>query len=184
MFHIHVRVDIWRCRVTRIHVSLHAPDRKTTNSHGNQVCHVFCRTQWVRILFVRYEDSGVHVAPNITQSSDDHRRDTSSVDHFSPGTWLIGKLTVFFSTSGVQLPETDLDQSHFRRATFTQQLKNRVDLTLAKVADLRITFNLDGAPIISKSHTHPSHSETSRLLTSSLSLGIPVPRSTQCMWGM
>jgi hypothetical protein len=39
----------------------------------------------------------------------------------------------------------------------------------------------DGSPIISKSHTHPSHSQTSRLLTSSLSLVIPVPRTTQCM---
>jgi hypothetical protein len=43
------------------------------------------------------------------------------------------------------------------------------------------TLNLDGVPIISTSHTHPSHSQTSRLLTSSLSLGIPVPRATQCM---
>jgi hypothetical protein len=39
----------------------------------------------------------------------------------------------------------------------------------------------DGTPITSKSHTHPSHSQTSRLLTSSLSLGVPVSRSTQCM---
>ena len=37
------------------------------------------------------------------------------------------------------------------------------------------------APITSKSHTHPSHSQTSRLLTSSLSLGVPVPRTTQCI---
>jgi hypothetical protein len=50
---------------------------------------------------------------------------------------------------------------------------------------LRITLNLDGAPITSKSHTHPSHSETSRLLTSFLSLGVPVPdRATQCIRGM
>jgi hypothetical protein len=32
-------------------------------------------------------------------------------------------------------------------------------------------------------HTHPSHSQTSRLLTSSLSLGLPVPRPTQCVRG-
>jgi hypothetical protein len=31
------------------------------------------------------------------------------------------------------------------------------------------------APITSNTHTHPSHSQTSRLLTSSLSLGVPVP---------
>jgi hypothetical protein len=70
-----------------------------------------------------------------------------------------------------------IDSIHFRRAAFAQQLKSRVGLALAKAAALRITLNLDGASIISKSHTHPSHSETSRLLTSSLSLGIPVPVS-------
>jgi hypothetical protein len=56
-------------------------------------------------------------------------------------------------------------------------------VALAKVAALRIVLNLDGVPIASKSHTHPSHSQTSRLLTSSLSLGLPVPRPTQCVRG-
>ncbi len=90
----------------------------------------------------------------------------------------------FFAASGVQLAQTDRGFFHFRRAAFSVQLKVRVDLPLAKTETLRITLNLDGAPIISKSHTHPSHSQTSRLLTSSLSLGIPVPRSTQCIRGM
>ncbi len=58
---------------------------------------------------------------------------------------------------------------HSRRATFGQQLKIRVGLSLAKTVALHIDLNLDGVPIASKSHTHPSHSETSRLLTSSLS---------------
>jgi hypothetical protein len=53
---------------------------------------------------------------------------------------------------------------------------------LAKTAAWRITLNIDDTPIDSKSHTHPSHSQTSRLLTSSLSLGVPVPRTNQCMW--
>ncbi len=66
-------------------------------------------------------------------------------------------------------------QFHFRRAAFAQQFKSRVGLALAEAASLRITLNLDGTPIISQSHTHPSHSQTSRLLTSSLSLGVPVP---------
>jgi hypothetical protein len=87
----------------------------------------------------------------------------------------------FFAASGVQLAQTDRGQFHFRRAAFSAQLKSRVGLALAKVPALRITLNLDGAPITSKSHTHPSHSQTSRLLTSSLSLGAPVPRATQCM---
>ena len=36
IFHRHVRLDIWRCRSTRIHVRFHLPHRKTTNSNGNQ----------------------------------------------------------------------------------------------------------------------------------------------------
>ncbi len=51
-------------------------------------------------------------------------------------------------------------------------LKSRVGNILTKDASLRIDLNLDGSPISSKSHTHPSHSQTSRLLTSSLSLGV------------
>ncbi len=47
-----------------------------------------------------------------------------------------------------------------------------------------INLNLDGVPITSKSHTHPSYSQTSRPWTSSLSLGVPVPRPTQCMWAV
>ena len=86
----------------------------------------------------------------------------------------------FFAASGVQSAQST-SVFHFRRAAFLQQLKSKVVLTLAKTTDLRITLNLDGSPIISKSHTHPSHSQTSRLLTSSLSLGVPVPRVTQCM---
>jgi hypothetical protein len=58
-------------------------------------------------------------------------------------------------------------QFHFRRAAFSQQLKSKVGLALAKAAVLRINLNPDGAPIASKSHIRPSHSQTSRLLTSS-----------------
>ena len=87
----------------------------------------------------------------------------------------------FFAASGVQLAQTDRDQYHYHRTTVSSQLKSRVGLTLTKTATLRITLNLDRSPITSKSHTHPSHSQTSRLLTSSLSLGVPVPRATQCM---
>ncbi len=89
----------------------------------------------------------------------------------------------FFTDSGVQLAQSTSGQFHFRRAVFAQQLKSRVGLALAKAAALRINLNLDGAPIVSKSHTNPSHSQTSRLLTSSLSLGVSVPRPTQCMRG-
>ena len=89
----------------------------------------------------------------------------------------------FFAASGVQLPETDRDQYHYHRTVVSSQLKNRVGLSLVKVTPSRINLNIDGAPITSRTHTHPSHSQTSRLLTSSLSLGVPVPRATQWMRG-
>ena len=60
------------------------------------------------------------------------------------------------------------------------QFKSKVGNMIVKSVTLRITLKIDGPPV-SKSYTHPSHSETSRLLTSSLSLGVPVPRTTQCI---
>jgi hypothetical protein len=90
----------------------------------------------------------------------------------------------FFAASGVQLAQTHPGgQFTFRRAAFLTLLQSKVGLALTKAAALRININLDGSPIASKSHTHPSHSQTSRLLTSSLSLGVPVPRPTQCVRG-
>ena len=87
----------------------------------------------------------------------------------------------FFSDSGVQLAQFDRGFFHYHRTDFSSILRSRVGNILAKAAALRITLTLDGVPITSKSHTHPSHSQSSRLLTSSLSLGVPVPRATQCM---
>jgi hypothetical protein len=73
----------------------------------------------------------------------------------------------FFTVSGVQFPPTHPGgQFHFRRAAFLTQLKRKVGLVLTKASDLRINLNLDGAPITSKSHTHPSVN----LLVYSLSL--------------
>jgi hypothetical protein len=88
----------------------------------------------------------------------------------------------FFVASGVQA-QSNLGSSyfHFRHAAFSSMLKSKCGLILAKAATLRINLNLDGAPITSQSHTHPSYSQTYRLLTSSLSLGVSVPRPTQCM---
>jgi hypothetical protein len=67
---------------------------------------------------------------------------------------------VFFaqSTSGL---------FYFRRTTFSSDLKVTIGNTLVKSTSLRINLNIDGTP--------------SRLLTSSLSLGVPVPRTTQCI---
>jgi hypothetical protein len=92
---------------------------------------------------------------------------------------IIGKLTAFLQLQ--ELAQSTSGLFHFRHTEFLAQFRSRVDLTLSKSSVLRITLNLDGAPITSTTHTHPSHSQTSRLLTSSLSLGVPVPRATQCM---
>jgi hypothetical protein len=88
---------------------------------------------------------------------------------------------LFFTPSGVQLPQTNRDQFHYRRAAFSSHLKSKVGNILAKTAALRINLYIDGTPVASKSHTHPSHSQTTRLLTSSLFLGVPVPHATQYM---
>ena len=82
----------------------------------------------------------------------------------------------FLSASGVQLAQSHF---HFRCAAFSSQLKSKVGHILAKAAALRINLNIDRPPIASRSHTHPSHSQPSRLLTSSLSLGVqPSVRET------
>jgi hypothetical protein len=87
----------------------------------------------------------------------------------------------FFAASGVQIPQFTSGQFHYRRAAFSSQLKSKIGNILAKDAALRIVLNIDDAPIDSKSHTQPSDSQTSRLLTSSLSFGVPVPHTTQCI---
>ena len=90
----------------------------------------------------------------------------------------------FVAVSGVQLPQHDRDQFHYQRTTFSSILKSKCVRILPKEVTLRITLNIDGTPIVSQTNTHPSHSQTSRLLTSSLSLGVPVPRATQCIRGV
>jgi hypothetical protein len=87
----------------------------------------------------------------------------------------------FFAASEVQLVYSNSGLFHFLHTSFSSQLKSKIDNILFKVVTLQIILNIDGVPVVLRSHTHPSHSQTSRLLTSSLSLGVPVPHSTQCM---
>ncbi len=71
--------------------------------------------------------------------------------------------------------------------TVVNKLNSTLVLLIHNKQTLRINLNIDGVPISSKSHTHLSHSQTSRLLTSSLSLGVlyvPVQRPTQCLRGV
>ena len=57
----------------------------------------------------------------------------------------------FFATSGVLSAQSDRGFFHYLRAIFSVQLKSKVGLDLDKAAALRITLNLDGAPITSPS---------------------------------
>jgi hypothetical protein len=57
----------------------------------------------------------------------------------------------FVAASGVQLAQSDRGQFHYKRAAFSSQLKSKVDSILTKSVSLRITLNIDGAPIDSKS---------------------------------
>ncbi len=72
---------------------------------------------------------------------------------------------LFFESSGVQLAQHDRGLFHFLRSVFSVTLTGKVGSTLTKTVALRISLNIDGSPITSKTHTHPSHSQTSRLLT-------------------
>jgi hypothetical protein len=49
---------------------------------------------------------------------------------------------------------------------------------------LRIILNIDSVHVTSRSHIHPSHSQTSRSLTSSLSLGVPVTHKSKGVQGL
>jgi hypothetical protein len=68
----------------------------------------------------------------------------------------------FLATSGVQLAQQNRGLFHFHRSALTENLKTKVGSTLIKTAVLRVILNVDGSPITSTTHAHPSHSQTSR----------------------
>ncbi len=63
----------------------------------------------------------------------------------------------FFAASGVQLAHSTSGLFHFRLAPFSSQVKSRVGNILAKPVALQVNLKLDGTPITSRIHTHPSH---------------------------
>jgi hypothetical protein len=96
---------------------------------------------------------------------------------------FIGKLTVFLQVQEFRLFKPTVTSSTYdTRLSLHSSKTGLVCLSLSlHLYVLTSIYNIDGMTITSKSHTHPSHSQTSRLLTSSLSLGVPVPQATQCM---
>jgi uncharacterized membrane protein YjgN (DUF898 family) len=93
--------------------------------------------------------------------------------------FAIGKLTPFLQIQEFRFHNMIVTSSTSaaRFSFHMSTLEIRVGLTLVKETVLRINLNIDGTPITSRTHTHTSHSETSRLLTSSLSLGVPASNS-------
>jgi hypothetical protein len=83
---------------------------------------------------------------------------------------LIEKLTAFLQLQ--EFSQHNQTWGHwtpiFPRVAFSSMLKSKYGNILDKGDTLRITLHLDGSSITCQSHTHPSHSQTSRLLTSSL----------------
>jgi hypothetical protein len=94
---------------------------------------------------------------------------------------LIGKLTAFLQLQEFSLRILPVDSSTSAARQSPCNLKQGSTTSLLRLQLYELILNLDGAPITSRTHTHPSHSQTSRVLTSSLSLGVPVPPTTQCM---
>jgi hypothetical protein len=99
---------------------------------------------------------------------------------------FIGKLTAFLQFQELSLRNQPVVSSTTaaQHSPHISEANLKIGNIFAKVEVLRIILNIDGAPVSSRSHTHTSHSQTSILLTSSLSLGVPVPRTTQCNRGV
>jgi hypothetical protein len=74
---------------------------------------------------------------------------------------------LFFAVSGVksQVTESTSGLFQFHRGVFFSHLTPKVDSILTKAVSLRVNLNLDGTPITSRTHNHPSHSQTSPLVS-------------------
>ena len=92
-------------------------------------------------------------------------------------------LPTFVLVSRMQLVQQYRGNDHFLSATSSSRHETMVGGTLTRVSAFRVGLGVGGATIVSGSCTRPSHSWISRLLTSSLPLGISslFCRATQCM---
>jgi hypothetical protein len=108
----------------------------------------------------------------------------SSIFGLTRGTGVFaGGLLTFALVSGFQLAQHNRDKYHFFNTAFSSQLEAMVGGALARASALNVGLGVGGTTIASGSCVHTSHSWTSRLLTSSFSLGVPslFCRATQCM---
>jgi hypothetical protein len=89
----------------------------------------------------------------------------------------------FTLVSGFQLAQHNCGKCHFFTVSFPPQLEAMVGDALVRSSDLNVGLGVGGTTITSGSRVHTSHSWTSRLLTSSFSLGVSslFCRGTQSM---
>ena len=94
-----------------------------------------------------------------------------------------GGLLTFALVPGFQLAQHNRGKCHFFSAAFSSQLEAMVGGALARASALHVGLGVGGTTIASGSRVRTSHSWTSRLLTSSFSLGVSslFCRTTQCM---
>jgi hypothetical protein len=94
-----------------------------------------------------------------------------------------GGLLTFALVPGFHLAQHNRDKCHFFSAAFSSQLEAMVGGALTRASVLHVGLGVGGTTNASGSRVRTSHSWTSRLLTSSFSLGISslFCRSTQCM---
>ena len=92
-------------------------------------------------------------------------------------------LPTWVLVSRLQLAQRYRGFGHFLSAASSSRLQTMVGGDLVRASAFRFGLGVSGATIVSGSCAHPSHSWISRLLTSSLSLGISslFCRATQCM---
>jgi hypothetical protein len=92
-------------------------------------------------------------------------------------------LPTFVLVSRIHLAEQYRVNVHFLSSTSSSRHKAMVGGALARASGLNVDSGVSGATIVSGSCAHPSHSWISRLLISSLPLGISslFCRATQCM---
>ena len=101
------------------------------------------------------------------------------------GAFAWGLLT-FALVSGLQLAQHNCGKCHFFSAAFPSQTEAMVGGALARASALHVGLGVGGPTIASGSRVRTSHSWTSRLLSSSFSLGVSslFCRATQCMRGV
>jgi hypothetical protein len=92
-------------------------------------------------------------------------------------------LQTFVLVSRMHLAQQYRDNDHFLSAASSSRRETMVGGSLTRASALRVGLGVSGATIVPGSCARPTYSWISRLLTSSLSLGISslLFRVTQCM---